>query len=107
MIHDQDTKFCKSFRSINASIGIKPIRLPPRVPKMDCYSERFVKSVKEECLSKRTFFGEENLRKTLAEYLIHCHEERNHQGMLFPDPKLMANKGKIKCRHRLSWVMKY
>ena len=102
LIHDRDSKFCNSFRSIITSIGIKPIRLPPQSPKMNAYSERFVRSIKRECLSKLIFFGKENLRKALIEYTEHYHMERNHQGknnsLLFPDPKLMANKGKIKCQ---------
>jgi hypothetical protein len=51
---------------------------------------------------QKIFFGEENLRKAHVEYTEHYHMERNHQGknnsLLFPDPKLMANKGKIKCQ---------
>ena len=109
LIHDRDTKFCRSFRSIVASMGIKPIRLPPQSPKMNAYSERFVRSIKGECLSKLIFFGYESLRKALAEYLYHYHQERNHQGkgnlLLFPNPKLMANKGKIKCYNRLSGML--
>ena len=111
LIHDRDTKFCKSFRAIIASMGIKPIRLPPKSPKMNCYSERFVRSVKGECLKKLMFFGEDSLRKALTEYTKHYHEERNHQGkynlLLFPDPKLMVNRGKIECRKRLNGLLKY
>ena len=111
LIHDRDTKFCRSFRSIIASMGIKPIRLPPQSPKMNSYAERFVRSVKEECLRKLIFFGEESLSKALSEYLSHYHKERNHQGkdnlLLFPDPKLISNKGKIKRRDRLHGLLKY
>jgi len=111
LVHDRDTKFCRSFRSIIAVMGIKPIRLPPQSPRMNCYSERFVRSVKEECLRKLVFFGEDSLRKAPAEYIKHYHEERNHQGkhnlLLFPDPKLISNKGKIKCHKRLSGMLKY
>ena len=111
LIHDRDTKFCKSFQSILVSMGIKPIRLPPQSPKMNSYSERFVRSVKEECLSKMIFFGEDSLIKALVEYIDHYHRERNHQGkhnkLLFPDQKLIGNKGKIKRRKRLNGMLKY
>jgi len=111
LIHDRDTKFCKSFQSIIASMGIKPIRLPPQSPKMNSFAERFVRSVKGECLKRLIFFGEESLRKALSEYIIHYHEERNHQGkgnlLLFPNPKLVFNQGKIKCRKRLNGILKY
>jgi putative transposase len=56
-------------------------------------------------------FGEESLRKTLAKYISHFHQERNHQGkenlLLFPDPRLIAKKGKIKCREWLNRMIKY
>jgi len=111
LIHDRDTKFCRSFQAIIASMGIKPIRLPPQSPKMNSFAERFVRSVKDECMNRMIFFGEASLKITLAEYTDHYHMERNHQGMnnllLFPDQKLMANKGKIKCRKRLSGMLKY
>ena len=78
LIHDRDSKFCKSFRSIIAEMGIKPIRLPPQSLKMNFFAERFVRSIKEECLCKLIFFGEESLRKALTEYVSHYHQERNH-----------------------------
>ncbi len=111
LIHDRDAKFCKSFQAIITSMGIKPIRLPPQAPKMNSFAERFVRSVKEECLRTLIFFGEEGLRKTLSEYVSHYHEERNHQGknnlLLFPDPELINDRGKIKCRKRLGGLLKY
>jgi len=111
LIHDRDTKFCRSFQLIIASMGIKPIRLPPRAPKMNSFAERFVRSVKEECLNRFIFFGEKSLRKALVEYINHYHEERNHQGkdnlLLFPDPKSITDRGKIKCRKRLSGMLRY
>ena len=110
LIHDRDTKFCRSFQSIIASMGIKPIRLPPQTPKMNSFAERFVRSVKEECLNRLLFFGEEGLRNALVEYTNHYHEERNHQGkdnlLLFPDP-LINDRGKIKCHKRLSGMLRY
>ncbi|MBT4263686.1 MAG: transposase [Deltaproteobacteria bacterium] len=83
------------------TVGIKPIRQLPQSPNMNCYSERFVGSIKRECLRKLIFFGKESLRKALSEYVSHYHKERNHQGkdnlLLLPDPKYIKNPGKIKC----------
>jgi len=76
LIHDCDTKFCRSFQAIIASMGIKPIRLPPQSPRMNSYAERFFRSVKEECLSKFIFFGEDGLKKALVEYIEHYHREK-------------------------------
>ena len=88
LIHDRDTKFTDSFRAIIRSGHVKPLKLPARSPNLNAYAERWVKSVKDECLSKLILFGEKSLRRALCEYLIHFHTERNHQGndnvLLFP-----------------------
>ncbi len=92
-------------------MGIKPIRLPPRAPKMNSFAERLVRSVKEECLKKMIFFGKNGLKKALVEYTDHYHQERNHQGknnlLLLPNPKLLSNRGRVKCRKRLNGMLKY
>ena len=78
---------------------------------MNSFAERFVRSIKEECLRKLIFFGEDSLSKALTEYINHYHEERNHQGkdnlLLFPDPKLISNNGEIKRCDRLNGMLKY
>ena len=88
LLHDRDGKFCPSFDEIIELGNVKPIPLPARSPNLNAYSERWVKSVKEECLGKLILFGEVSLKRALQEYLIHYHEERNHQGkgnlLLFP-----------------------
>ena len=78
----------RSFDQIIELGNVKPIPLPARSPNLNAFSERWVKSVKEECLSKLILFGEASLKRALQQYLIHYHEERNHQGkentLLFP-----------------------
>jgi putative transposase len=54
--------------------------LPARSPNLNAYAERWVRSVKDECLSKVILFGERSLRRALNEYVDHYHAERNHQG---------------------------
>jgi putative transposase len=87
-LHDRDTKFTRSFRAIMASGGVEPLVLPARSPNLNAYAERWVRSVKEECLSKVILFGERSLRRALSNYVDHFHGERNHQGkgnvLLFP-----------------------
>ena len=61
--------------------GIKPIQLPARSPNLNAYAERWVRSAKEECLSKLILFGEASLRRALTAFLDHYHQERNHQGL--------------------------
>jgi putative transposase len=88
LLHDRDTKFTQSFRAIIASGQVEPLALPARSPNLNAYAERWVRSVKDECLSKVILFGERSLRQALSEYVDHYHEERNHQGkdnvLLFP-----------------------
>jgi hypothetical protein len=95
LIHDRDKKFCKSFDEILKSANTKPIKLPARSPNLNAYAERWVLSVKKECLSKLVFFGEQSLWNALDEYLIHYHEERNHQEILLQKGCLNMTDGKI------------
>ena len=80
LIHDRDTKFTVSFRAIVKSSHVEPLKLPARSPNLNAFAERWVKSVKDDFLSKLILFGEASLRRALREYLIHYHAERNHQG---------------------------
>ena len=107
LLHDRDRKFTESFRLIIESGGVKPVSLPARSPNLNAYAERWVKSVKDECLSRLIFFGEASLRRALHEYLTHFHHERNHQGkgnvLLFPVPseQVHPEDGPVRCRERL------
>src|SRR5919106_3009480 len=58
VLHDRDTKFCTSFRSILSAGCIEALVLPPRSPNLNAFAERWVRSVKQECLSKLILFGE-------------------------------------------------
>ena len=61
LIHDRDSKFCAAFQQIIDDAGVKRVVLPPRSPNLNAYAERWVRSVKEECLSRLILFGEESL----------------------------------------------
>jgi len=65
LIHDRDNKYCQSFRKIIKSGQVKPIRLPARSPNLNAFAERWVKSVKDDCLSKLILLGETSLRRAL------------------------------------------
>jgi transposase InsO family protein len=69
LLHDRDTKYTQSFRAIIASGRVEPLVLPARSPNLNAYAERWVRSVKEECLSKVILFGERSLRRALSEYV--------------------------------------
>jgi putative transposase len=112
LIHDRDTKFCAAFQQIIDDAGVERVVLPPRSPNLNAYAERWVRSVKQECLSQLILFGEASLRHALTQYVEHFHHERNHQGKgnvrLFPavspDPE---REGPLQCRERLGGLLKY
>jgi hypothetical protein len=74
-------------------------------------AERWVRSVKEECLSKVILFGERSLRRALSDYVDHFHAERNHQGkgnvQLFPRNTDRHREGPVQCRERLGGLLRY
>jgi hypothetical protein len=112
LIHDRDGKYCPAFQQIIDTAGVKRVPLPPRSPNLNAYAERWVRSVKEECLSQMILFGEASLRHALTQYVAHFHHERNHQGkenvLLFPMGSTVAERaGPIQCCERLGGLLKY
>jgi len=86
--------------------------LPPRSPNLNAYAERWVRSVKDEALSRMILFGEASLRHVLNEYVDHYHQERNHQGkgnvLFFPSSSPAGgDDGPMQCRERLGGLLKY
>jgi putative transposase len=112
LIHDRDTKFCAAFQQIIDDAGVERVVLPPRSPNLNAYAERWVRSVKEECLSRLILFGEVALCRALNAYLAHYHHERNHQGkgnaLLLPAVSQdTEHGGPIQCHERLGGLLKY
>ena len=111
LLMDRDTKFCAAFRSILKDAGVKAVRLPPRSPDLNAHLERFLRSLKEECLDRMIFFGETSLRKATSEFLAHFHGERNHQGLnnqlIEPGQEVGRVAGRLQCRKRLGGMLRY
>jgi len=113
LLHDRDTKYCESFRHVVTAVGLKPLKLPARSPNQNAFAERWVRSVKEECLSRLILFGESSLRRAVTAFVEHYHRERNHQGkeniLLFPAAEHRAGSrdGKVRCEERLGGLLKY
>ena len=91
--------------------GVKAVKLPARSPDLNAYAERFVLSVKSECLAKIIPLGERHLRRAVKDYTEHYHQERNHQGLdneliekLIDGPDM---DGTVDCRERLSGILNY
>jgi putative transposase len=91
--------------------GVDPVRLPRRSPNLNAFAERFVLSIKSECLSKMLFFSEAALRRAIREYVEHYHTERNHQGLdnrlIRPPAKELPAHGPVECKKRLGGLLKF
>ena len=81
LIINHDTKYTQEFRDDLDREGVKPVRCPARAANCNAFAERFVRSIKDECLDRMILFGEASLRRALREYVMHFRRERNHQGV--------------------------
>ena len=111
LIIDRDTKYSEQFRRLISDAGTAVIRLPPRSPNLNAYAERFVRSIKSECLDRMIFVGQASLRRSVREYVEHYHRERNHQGLqnrlLHPTIAAPVNTGTMACRSRLGGTLNF
>ena len=111
LILDRDTKYTEAFRNLLAREGIDVIRLPPKSPNLNAFAERFVRSIKEECLNRMIFFGHASLRHAVTQFVAHYHNERNHQGLenRLPQPlsAVGASHATVKRRERLGGMLSY
>ncbi|MEP6960549.1 MAG: hypothetical protein ABI995_00620 [Acidobacteriota bacterium] len=108
VLHDRGAKFCGSFRATLRLGGVLPIVLPPMSPNLNAFAQRWVRSIKDECLSRLILLGSESMWRVLREYAAHYHVERNHQGkgnvLLFPQT---YRNGQILCSRRLGELLKF
>jgi transposase InsO family protein len=81
LIVDRDPLFRHAFADVLRGASVKLVVLPARNPNFNAYAERFVLSIKSECLDKVIPLGERHLREVIAEYVDHYHTERSHQGL--------------------------
>ncbi len=107
LIHDRDPLFTKAFKEILKAGGITCKKTTVASPNMTPYVERFVRSIKSECINKMLIFGEKHLRYVVNEYMEHYHTERPHQGIgnNIIDPPSLGD-GKIICHERLGGLLK-
>ena len=110
LIHDRDPLFTAGFKKILRDEGLKSVRLPKRSPNLNAFAERFVRSIKEECLDQMILFSEQSLRYAISEYVDHYHRERNHQGLesriirpQFRDGRV----GEVERRERLGGLLNF
>jgi len=111
LILDRDPLYTKEFRQMLQGAGLKPLLLPARSPNLNAYAERFVLSIKSECLDRIVPLGERHLRRAIVEYLAHYHGERNHQGLgnvlLRGSPEPANENGRVQRRERLGGLLNF
>jgi transposase InsO family protein len=79
--------------------GIRVVQTPFQAPNANAYAERFVRSIKHECLNRVIPLGERHLRRTIAEFIAHYHGVRNHQGL--GNDELIAGAPPVEGGHRI------
>ncbi len=113
LICDRDPLYIytREFRETLRAAGVTPVRLPPRSPDLNAYAERFVRSIKSECLDRLIIIGERHLRMAISEYVGHYHAERNHQGLenalIAPASEVGELSGPVLRRERLGGMLNY
>ena len=90
--------------------GVKSLKLPARSPNLNAFAERFLRSIKSECLDRMILIGEPSLRREVDQFAEHYHRERNHQGLEnnIIEPEFgPVGKGSVNCRERLGGLLRY
>ena len=86
LIHDNDSKFTPSFDTVFLSEGLHVIRTPLQAPNANAVAERWVRSVREECLDHILILSQRHLRSVLNTYIDYYNTARPHQGLAQQSP---------------------
>lgn len=111
LILDRDPVFSAAVRAALERAGVSVVRLPPRSPNLNAFAERWVRSVRSECLGRLIPLGERHLRRAVVEYVEHYNSERNHQGLggalIESEAGVGSSEGRVVRRKRLGGVLNY
>src|SRR5947209_15190304 len=111
LICDRNAKWSAAVRGQLDEAGTRVIQTPFHAPNANAYAERFVRSIKHECLNRVIPLGARHLRQTITEFVEHYHLERNHQGLanelIEGMPALKDPRGRIRRRQRLGGLLNY
>lgn len=79
LIRDRDGKYTAVFDEVFTSEGIEILRSPPQAPRANAYAERWVRTVRRECLDRMLIYNPRHLLAVLSEFVTHYNEHRPHQ----------------------------
>jgi len=110
LIGDRDSKWTEGFRRTIQDAGVQIVPTPVQAPNANAHAERFVRSIREECLDRLILFGERRLLRVLDEFVTHDHWERNHQGLgnelIMPKTRPLGGT-RVRCPERLGGLLRY
>ena len=86
LIHDRDTKFSRSFDEVFRTEGIEVIRTPVQAPNANAFAERWVRTVRNDCLDRILILGRRHLERVLRAYTNHYNEHRPHRALKLASP---------------------
>ena len=110
LICDRDRKWSREVPHQLRDADIRVVLTPERAPNANAYAERFVRSIKEECLDRIIPLGERHFRRAVAEFVEHYHRERNHQGLrnaLIVGWPPSGTAGRVRRRPRLGGLLNF
>ena len=109
LICERDDKFTPQFKRILTDAGTEIIQTPRQAPNCNAFAERFVLSIKSECLNRMMLFGEAGLRRAVTSFIEHYHAERPHQGIgnEVIEAKAAAGVGQVQCSERLGGLLRH
>jgi putative transposase len=110
LICDRDAKWTDGFHRIVQGAGVRIVLTPVQAPNANAHAERFVRSIRAECLDRLILFGERRLLRALDEFVAHYHGERNHQGLgneLITPAAAVPGRTQVRCRDRLGGLLRY
>jgi putative transposase len=109
LIIDRDALFSPKFKAILECSGIEILLTAYRAPNMNAFAERFVRSIRSECLGQMVFVGQASLDRAIADFVAHYHDERSHQGI---DNEIVSGVmpqrlGQVEVSERLGGLLNY